>query len=348
MQIRFEELEKRLTEKLIPLYLIHGDEPLFIQEAGDAIRAAARRAGCAEREIFVVEQGFKWDGLRIAHSNLGLFSERRLIDLRIPSGKPGVEGAKVLENYAQTLDDQQVTMITLPRADRVMQATAWFKALSAVAAVIPVYPLEREALPRWIEARLEKLGLRVTADALALLTTYSEGNLLAARQEIEKLALLFPEGRLDVTQVESAITDVARYDVLALSEAWLSGDVTRALRLLYALKEEGETPTLLAWQFAEDVHALCAVRAQTMKGAPLAQAVREARIWGKRQAAMEKAARRVSNADLPILLNMLAKLDALAKGLFPTSAYGDFWQTLTHLALRLCGANVAARQRYHV
>lgn len=340
MQIRFEELEKHLAEQLKPLYVIHGDEPLFIQEAGDAIRTAARKAGCSEREVFVVEQGFKWDALRIACGNLGLFGEKRLIDLRIPTGKPGADGAKVLEAYAQTLDDQQITIITLPRADRAMQATAWFKALSDAAIIVPVYPLERENLPRWIESRLKKRGMQITPDALALLALHNEGNLLAAQQEIEKLALLFPESKLDVAQIESAITDVARYDVFALSEAWLAGDATRALRLLHALQEEGEAPTLLAWQFAEDVHALCAVRAKTLKGTPASQAVREARVWGKRQAAMEKAARRVPNADLPVMLNRLAKLDALAKGLTPAGTSGDFWQMLTQLALRLCGAQV--------
>lgn len=335
--VRFEDLKKHLAQTLAPFYLIHGDEPLFIQEAGDEIRAAAMRAGCTEREIFVVEQGFKWDNFRVASGNLGLFGERRFMDVRIPTGKPGTEGAKVLERYAQTLDDQQIAMVTLPRADRTMQATAWFKALSAAAVVVPIQPLAREALPRWFEARLGKHGLRATPDVLAMLALHYENNLLAAQQEIEKLALLFPNGELDVAQVESAIADVARYDVYELSEAWLAGDAPRVTRLMRSLQQEGEAPTLLVWQFSEDVHALCAVRAKTLQGIPAAQAVREARVWGKRQAAMEKAARRVPNADLPKLLNTLAKLDASAKGLIVDNTYRDIWQSLTSSALLLCG-----------
>ena len=336
-----EDLEKHLAQTLAPLYLIHGDEPLFVQEAGDAIRAAAVRAGCAEREVFVVEQGFKWDSFRVAGGNLGLFGDRRLLDVRIPTGKPGVDGAKVLENHAQALDDRQVTMITLPRADRAMQATSWFKALSAAAVVVPVQPLAREALPRWFETRLKKRGLRATPDALAMLALHYENNLLAAQQEIEKLALLFPDGELDAAKIESAIADVARYDVYALSEAWLAGDAPRVTRLIYSLQQEGEAPTLLVWQFAEDVHALCAIRANVLRGTSVTQAVREARIWGRRQAAMEKAARRIPNADLPKLLNALAKLDASAKGLVADNAYRDIWQSLTSSALLLCGASHA-------
>jgi DNA polymerase III, delta subunit len=337
-QIRFDDLEQHLAQTLAPLYLIHGDEPLFIQEAGDAVRAAASQAGCTEREVFIVEQGFKWDQFRVASGNRGLFGDRQLLDVRIPNGKPGVEGAKVLESYAQTFDDQQVTMITLPRADRTMQATAWFKALSTKAVIVPIQPLTREALPRWFESRLKKHGLRAKPDALAMLALYYENNLLAARQEIDKLALLFPDAELDVAHIESAITDAARYDVYALSEAWLAGDAPRALRLMNALQQEGEAPTLLVWQFAEDVHALCAVRAKTLQGESVAQAVREARVWGKRQAALERAAKRVPNADLPKLLDTLAKLDASAKGLVPDKAYRDIWQSLTSSMLLLCGA----------
>ncbi|MDR0770908.1 MAG: DNA polymerase III subunit delta [Burkholderiales bacterium] len=337
MQIRFDDLEKHLTKLLSPLYVVHGDEALFVQEAGDAIRHAAREAGCIEREVFVVESGFKWDSLLAAHSNLGLFGERRLLDLRIPSGKPGTEGAKVLERYAQTLDAQQVTLITLPRADKTMQATGWFKALEAVGTVVPVQPLEREALPRWIGERLRRQGQQATDEMLAYLADHCEGNLLAARQEIEKLELLFPAGALTMEMVETAIADVARYDVFALSEAWLAGDAARVVRLLQALRDEGEAVTLPVWQFSEDVHALCAVRALTMQGMAAAQAVRQARVWGRRQAAMEKAARRVPNAALPGFLRTLAKLDAQAKGLTLSGPPVDVWQNLATTALAFCG-----------
>ncbi|MDR2710334.1 MAG: DNA polymerase III subunit delta [Burkholderiales bacterium] len=341
MQIRFDDLEKHLAKTLSSLYVVHGNEALFVQEAGDAIRRAARGAGCIEREVFVVEKSFKWDVLLTAHSNLGLFGERRLLDLRIPSGKPGTEGGKTLEKYAQRLDAQQVTLVTLPRADKTMQATGWFKALEDAGTVVPVYPLEREALPRWIGERLRQQGQQATGEMLVFLADSCEGNLLAARQEIEKLGLLFSEGALTMEMIETAIADVARYDVFALSEAWLSGDAARTVRLLQALRDEGEKVQLLVWQFSEDVHALCAVRAQTMQGVPAAKAIESARIWGRRQAAMEKAARRVSNAALPGFLGTLAKLDAQAKGVTLSGPPVDVWEALTTAALAFCGAQIS-------
>src|SRR5438874_7613793 len=186
MQIRGDDLARHLSRKIEALYLVHGDEPLLALEAGDQIRAAARRAGCEDREVLVVEQGFKWDAFVAANANLGLFGSRKLIDLRIPSGKPGVEGAKAFEAYATNPNPDNITLITLPRLDRATQNSAWFSALSEAGATIAVQPVEREALPRWIAARLARQNQRASAEVLAYIAERSEGNLLAARQEIEK------------------------------------------------------------------------------------------------------------------------------------------------------------------
>jgi DNA polymerase-3 subunit delta len=334
MLIKPDQLEAHLKQRVSPLYVIHGDEPLFVAEAGDAIRRAAKDAGCTDREIFIVERGFKWDAFQAAAMNLSLFGDKKLIDLRIPTGSPGVEGAAVLQKLAQNADSGQIVLITLPRADKTMQATVWFKALQSAADVIPIFPIEREALPRWISQRFARFNLRAENDAIALLAAQCEGNMLAARQEIEKLALLYPvpeganERLLTLAEVESATGDVAHYNVFELSEAWLDGDCARALHLLHALKNEGEAPTLMVWQFSEDVHALCAVRADTMKGVSASQAVMNARVWGRRQRAMERAAKRVPNAVLPKLLRRLADLDALAKGLKFNQKQLDIWNAM--------------------
>lgn len=341
MQLRAEDLPSHLARGLAPLYVIHGDEPLLALEAGDAIRAAARKSGSAEREVLVVEPGFKWDAFLGANANLGLFGERKLVDLRIPTGKPGVEGAKALERYAASPNPDNITLITLPRLDRATQGSAWFAALEAAGVAIAVYPIERDALPRWVAARLAAQGQQASRETLAFLADQSEGNLLAARQEIDKLALLLPKGALDPAAVERVVADVARYDVFQLSEAWLAGDATRAMRILGVLESEGEAVNLAIWQLGEDLHALAGVQRAVESGTPLATAVRNARAWGRRQNALERAARRVKAETLTPLIAGLARLDGLAKGI----GVGNAWQALQRVALALCGVAPAPDPR---
>jgi DNA polymerase III subunit delta len=336
--VRPEDLPGQLERSLAALYVVHGDEPLLALEAGDAIRARARATGVEEREVLIAEAGFKWDALLAANASMGLFGGRRLVDLRIPSGKPGIEGGKALEAYAASPNPDNVTLITLPRLDRATQASAWFTALTSAGVVVAVAPVERDALPRWIAARLARQRQKASPDTLAFLADLCEGNLLAARQEIEKLALLLPEGELDPSAVEAAIADVARYDVQAASEAWLDGDAARTLRVLAALEAEGEAVNLAVWQLGEDLHALASVLGQTRDGVPVAAAIRNARVWGRRQAALERAVRRVAPAQVPSMLSALARLDALAKGL----GRGSPWDELAALALALCGKPVRA------
>ncbi len=313
--------------------MVHGDEPLFAIEAGDLIRRAARRAGCDEREVFVADPGFRWDAFVAANANLGLFGSRKMIDLRIPSGKPGAEGARALEAWAASPNPDHIALVTLPRLDRAAQQTAWFSALAAAGVAIAVYPLEREELPAWIAARLAAQQQRAAPPTLAFLADRCEGNLLAAKQEIEKLALLLPEGELEHDAVERAVADVARFDVFDLSAACLSGDAARALRIIATLEAEGEGLPLLLWQLGEDVHALAAVVEATAAGMPIAAAVRNARVWGKRQAALERAARRVKPAAIAPMVRALATLDALAKGI----GRGNPWDEFRTLALTLAG-----------
>jgi DNA polymerase-3 subunit delta len=333
MRVRPEQLSAHLARGLAPLYVVYGDEPLLAIEAGDAIRAAARAAGCEEREVLVVEPGFRWDAFSAASRNLGLFGTRKLVDLRIPGGKPGIDGARVLEDCAANPVPDTTILITLPRLDRTASGSAWFTALEQAGIAVEVYALERADLPRWIASRLQRQEQSASADTLQFLADTTEGNLLAAQQELDKIALLLPQGELEQAAVENAVADVARFDVFQLSEAWLSGDAARACRILAALENEGEGIPLLLWQLGEDLHALAAVLASTASGTPLAVAVKSARVWGKRQSAMERAARRVAPASIPALLVRLARLDALAKGI----GRGNVWDHLRDVALALAG-----------
>jgi DNA polymerase-3 subunit delta len=336
-QVRPEQLSAQLARSLAPLYVVHGDEPLVALEAGDAIRTAARAAGITERDVLIAEAGFKWDAFLAANANLGLFGERKLIDLRIPGGKPGVDGAKALERYARDQNPDNVTLITLPRLDRTAQSSAWFAALADAAVVVPVYPVERAELPAWIGARFARQKQKASREALAFLTERCEGNLLAAKQEIEKLALLLPEGDVSLAAVEAVVADVARYDVFELSEAWLAGDGARVVRILGALEAANEPITLTVWQLGEDLHLLGEVHDAVARGQSPSTAVRNVRAWGKRQAALERAARRVTASQLIPLTASLAKLDALAKGL----GNGNAWRVLAIVALELAGEPLA-------
>jgi len=333
VQVRPPQLAAHLAKGLAPLYVIHGDEPLLAIEAGDQIRAAARSAGFEEREVLVAESGFRWDAFATANRNLGLFGARKLVDLRIPSGKPGVEGARVLEDCAANPHSDTLPLITLPRLDRAALSSAWFSALDRAGVVVAVQALERAELPRWLAARLARQNQHGSAETLQFLAATTEGNLLAARQEVEKLGLLLPEGELDPEAVLEAIADVARFDVFQLSEAWLAGDAARALRILAALETQGEAVPLLIWQLGEDLHALSSVLSATAGGTPLSTAVRAARVWGKRQGALERAARRVEPAAIAPLLQQLARIDEMAKGIGP----GSVWDEIEDLVLALAG-----------
>lgn len=333
MNLRPQQLPAHLQRTLAPIYVVHGDEPLLAMEAGDAIRAAARGAGCDEREVLVAERGFDWDAFRATDANLGLFASRKLIDLRIPSGKPGIEGGRALEAAAGNPNRDNVLLVTLPKLDRAGQASAWFTALGDAGVAVAVFALERDELPAWIAARLARQRQRASPETIAFLADRCEGNLFAAQQEIAKLGLLAPEGEIPYETVVRAVTDLARYDVQELSEAWLAGDAARALRIIDALDAEGEGLPLLLWQLGEDLHALAAIGEATATGTPVAAALRNARVWGRRQGAMERAAKRVPAATLTLLLRSLAKLDALSKGI----GSGNAWDDLRDLALALAG-----------
>jgi DNA polymerase-3 subunit delta len=245
MQLRHDQLGVHLQKDLRSLYIVWGDDPLLTQEACDALRTAARRAGYTERQVHTVSGAhFNWSGLIGAAQAMSLFSDRQIIEIRIPSGKPGKEGSEALQRYCQTLNDDVVTIIQLPRLDKAQQQSGWFTALEAAGVALRIDTIERRALPSWIAQRLGTQGQRVQAGeagqhTLAFFSDRVEGNLLAAHQEIQKLALLYPPGELSFEQVEAAVLNVARYDVFKLGEAVLAGQVARALRMLDGLRAEG-------------------------------------------------------------------------------------------------------------
>ncbi len=331
MQLRVEELERHLSRGLAPLYVIHGDEPLQSLEAADAIRAAARAKGYAEREVLAVERGFDWSQLLVSGASLSLFSATKLIELRIPGGKPGTDGAAAIVQYCAALVPDVLTIVTLPRLERRAQDAAWFKALTRTGVLINTFQVERAQLPHWIAARLARQKQKAGPEALQFLADSVEGNLLAAHQEIQKLALLFPPGELAFEAVCGAVLNVARYDAFKLNEAMLAGDKARLGRMLDGLKSEGEAPPKILWVLAEEIRAVAKVQAGLAAGEDLQQLYRSNRVWGGvRQQLMAEAARRLKSAALAQALRHAARIDRTIKGL----ARGDVWDELLQLCLR--------------
>lgn len=329
MRLDPERLAQHLQRGLQPLYVVAGDEPLLALEAADAIRVAAVRAGFSERTVLTVERDFNWAALAGSGSNLSLFGTRRVLEIRMPSGKPGSDGAQALQGYARALPPDTLTLVSLPRLDKEAQAAKWFKALEQAGAVVAVYPVKRAELPQWIARRLARQDQRADADTLHFLADRVEGNLLAAHQEVQKLGLLFPPGLLSFADVEQAVLDVTRYDAFQLADAMLAGDAARAVRILEGLQGEGVEPVLVLWAMSREIRLLAKLRTGVRRGAALEGLLREQRVWESRQPLVKGALRRLSEARLLRGLKAAAEADKLIKGL----AKGDVWDTLQQLAL---------------
>lgn len=341
MQLRAEQLAGQLKNGLRPIYTVWGDEPLLAQEAGDQIRAAARASGCSERQVHMVAGAhFDWSSLLGASQAMSLFAERQLIEIRIPSGKPGKDGSEALQRYCQQLSDDVVTLVQLPRLDRAQQGSAWFNALDGAGLTVRVDAIERKALPQWIARRLAAQGQHVQdgeagQHCLSFFADRVEGNLLAAHQEIQKLALLHPPGDLSFEQVEAAVLNVARYDVFKLGAAVWGGQVERALRMLDGLQAEGEAAVLVHWTLAEDIRALNRVKRAVEAGKPLPMALREARVWGDKERLFERIVPSLDRGVISDWLVAAQVCDGLIKGLKRADWPLDPWDGLQHLVLML-------------
>lgn len=340
MQLRAEALDAHLSKSLAPLYVISSDEHLLAMEAADRIRARARSAGFSEREVLIAERYFKWGELQAVNQSMSLFGDRKLIELRIPGGKPGKEGGQALQDYAatcgQTREAQDtLTLITLPKLDRTTQKSAWVTALQQAGVFIDIPLVERSHLASWIGQRLAAQGQSAERPALDFMVERVEGNLLAAHQEIRKLALLYPEGRLSLEQVRDAVLNVARYDVFKLSEAMLAGDVARVVRMLEGLKGEGEVLPLILWAVTEEIRTLLRFKLATANGQSLATLLRDYRIWGPRERLIGPALARIKLSTLQRAMSQAAQVDRMIKGLRTKTFAGDPWDALLQLALRI-------------
>ncbi len=328
MKLAAEQLAQHLQSPLHSLYVVHGDEPLGLMEVTDAIRATARKNGYSERETYTVERGFSWQRLQANSQSLSLFATLKIIEIHIPSGKPGTDGSKALQAYVSDLPPDTLTLITLPRIEKKEQGV-WYQKLEQVAMMVAVEPVEIARLPAWIGQRLNAQGQQGDTETLEFIANQVEGNLLAAHQEIQKLGLLFPRGRLSIEEVRDAVLNVSRFDAFQLGDAMLAGDASRTAKVLDGLQAEGVQPVALLGLLIWLLRSALKVKTAQAGGADLASAFGQARIWGDRQNVMRQALNRLSLKQLQANLLKSAEIDKINKGL----EYGSSWLELSRLCL---------------
>jgi DNA polymerase III subunit delta len=336
VKLNSDNLHASLARGLSRVYLVSGDDPLLTSEACDAIRARAREAGFGGRELHFVERGFDWNELRASTQSLSLFAERRIIEIRMPSGSPG-DGADTIVDLAKQQADDILVLIVTERLDARALSTRWATAIEQHGVLVQVWPVDLPRLPAWIQERLQRHGLAADAAAAALIADRVEGNLLAAHQEIEKLALLHPPGRLTPEAVLEEVVDSARYDVLQLGEAAMRGQTARALKVLRGLRQEGTEPTLVLWGVNKDLQWLARVEFLVRNGQTADAAMAAEHVWRPRQAAMRQALARLKGPAILGLLSDAARVDRAIKGALKR----DPWTEMEALIARLAGVRLA-------
>ncbi len=338
MNISPNQLETALKKKLLPCYFVTGDEHLLVQEAQDAIRAAARESGFGAREVHVAGPGFRWDELAAAASSLSLFADKRLLELRLPTGKPGRDGSTAIVDLIGKMGEDLVFVVIAPKLDRKAMTAKWVQELGARGAIVQVWPVDRRDLPKWVDGRMRRAGLVPDDEAVRLIADRVEGNLLAADQEIEKLRLLLGEGPVSGTDVDQAVADSSRYDVFKLTDAALAGDAARALRILGGLREEGTEPPLVIWALARELRTLARLAESVAGGTPLGAAMQKLRVWRNREGLMRACVARHTPADLYRLLQLARQVDAAMRGRLAA----DPWQLATELVYGLAAGKARA------
>jgi DNA polymerase-3 subunit delta len=333
MRLRFESLTSHVQQALLPIYWVSGDEPFQLDEACKLLRQAALQQGYSERQVYHVERGFNWEQLRQSADSLSLFAERKVIELRMPSAKPGSDGSKALQEYAAHAPADTLLLIVSGKLEPAAQKSKWFTAVEAAGAWLQIWPIETARLPQWLAQRMQGRGLQATPEALRLLSECSEGNLLAADQELEKLLLLYGPGTLDLAKVQAAVTDSARFDIFGFVDEALAGHHDRLARVLFGLRAEGVEAVLVLWALAREIRGLAQMARSCASGAGPDQAMAAMRVWEKRKPLIRKALSRGDAVRWEQLLNRCGHLDRMIKG----QETGRVWDELLELALGVAG-----------
>ena len=331
MKIQAKQLTSHLKKNLAACYLVSGDEHLLVAEALDAIRNAAREQGFTSRESYVATTGFDWGQLRNASANLSLFAEKRIIELRLPTGKPGTVGGKAILDLVEQIDSELLLIVSAPKLDRGTASSKWVKSLQASGVSTEIWPVGVRELPGWIAARMKSSGLQPDRDAVALIADRIEGNLLAAGQEIEKLRLLLGEGPVTAEDVSNAVANSSRYDVYKLADAALAGDTRRAIKILAGLQAEGVEPVIVVWALTRELRTLASLVDSIRQGMDLSSGMQKVGVWSSRQSLIRSCVGRHQSGTFHQLLKAAGRADQAAKG----QSRSDPWQITTDIILGL-------------
>lgn len=337
MQIFANQLEAQLKRGLAPVYLLYGDEPLLVEEGRDRIRAAARAAGFEGRELVTVEAGFDWSALFVSSQSLSLFSEKRFIDLRLPTGKPGDAGGKLIAELSADPPPDTLWVISCGKLDKPQRESKWVKAVEAAGVVVPFYPVEAAQLPGWIERRMQAAGVKAGPGVAELLAYHFEGNLLACAQEIDKFALSFGNALIKVEDIEQDIAGAARFTVFVLADYCLDGRARDIPRVLKNLSAEGVEPVLALWALTRELRALAEIATTLEQGESVAQALDRHKVWSKRKPLFTRALNRGRPGEWRAWLARAARVERIVKG----RAAGDAWTGIECLALGFAGLRLA-------
>ena len=338
MKIPANQLISSVEKSLLPCYLVSGDEPLLVIEALDSIRAAARSQGFGAREIHVATAGFDWAELTGSSANLSLFAEKRIIELRLPTGKPGRQGSAGIVGLVENAGNDLLVLVSTPKLDRSAAASKWAKALESRGALVQIWPVDLRELPSWITRRMQKAGLKPDRNAVTLIADRVEGNLLAADQEIEKLRLLLGEGEVTGDDVNKAVANSSRYDVYKLADAAVGGDPKRALRILDGVRAEGVEPVIVVWALTRELRVLGKLADRVQSGAELGSALQKSGVWRNRQGIVRSCVARHRVEDFYQLVKLARRADAAAKG----QSGEDAWQLATNIVLGLAMGSAKA------
>jgi DNA polymerase-3 subunit delta len=332
MRVYPEKLAGQLKQQLLPVYLVSGDEPLLLQESCDLIRQAAREQGCSDREVIDASaSGFNWQDILHSATSMSLFAERKLVELRLPSGKPGAEGSKALCEYVEICGADDVLLIIAGKIDKQSTNSKWYKALDKAGATVQIWPVGARELPRWLQQRVRGAGMSIDDDALELLCDRVEGNLLAAVQEVEKLKLLAADSRITARTVTDAVSDNARYNLFEMADHALQANARGSLRMLHGLRGEGTEPAVVLWALVREIRTLYETQLDVDSGKDAQQALNARRVWKNRMPLMQSALARHSTASLSHLLQKAAEVDGSIKGF----AAGKPWDKLEDLICEL-------------
>ncbi len=333
MRLRADQLPQQLRKGLLPVYIVSGDETLLVQECCDSIRAACREQGFTEREVIHTDAKFDWGELLASANSLSLFAEKKLIELRLPTGKPGDQGGKALVEYCNNTSADTVLLIICNKLESSTSRSKWYKTLESTGASLPVWPIDANQLPRWLEQRLAKVGLKASREAVQLIAERVEGNLLAAAQEIEKLRLFTEADVLDADTVTAAVADSARYDVFGLVDRAMQGDCASALKMLRGLRAEGIEGLVVLWALSRELRTLCSCAGQIAQGNGIDRVLQNHRVWDHRKGLTKSALNRLNAKKLRELLQLAASTDQTLKGM----GNDDGWLLMERLVVGMTG-----------